>query len=201
MDRLRDGGTRAFTTGLAEAEHVRADHGEERRELTTLPQPTTIPDARAVADTVVSPETTALNGTAEESTVSHQPASTHTRTASIPNARKGFRLTLWVSPTDETGLADAHGFLQLDGADPVPFCQLKAVPNPLARALQAAYVAIEQVRARPPRMPPPTAPQVRSTTAAQPRKVAAPPAGQPAAHAVQTTATKTKAAPAQPSLF
>jgi len=191
-----------LTKSLAEAERVFADHVEQRRELTTLPQTDTITDRTATADSTASPEATTPNGTPEQSTASQHPGSTHTRSISIPNACKGFKLTLWVSPTDEAGHADAHGFVQLDGADPVPFCQLKAVANPLARALQEAYVAIEQVRARPPRMSPPTAPQVRSTTATPVRQVhAVQPARQPAAPAAQTMATKPKAAPAQPSLF
>jgi hypothetical protein len=53
----------------------------------------------------------------------------------VPNSRKGYKLTLVVSAMSEAGLADAHGMLQLDGADPVPFCRLKNVQNPLARAL------------------------------------------------------------------
>ena len=47
----------------------------------------------------------------------------------------------------EAGYADVHGLIQLDGADPTPFCRLKAVPSPLVRALQEAYVAVEQMRA------------------------------------------------------
>src|SRR5918912_1306573 len=79
------------------------------------------------------------------------------RPAAVPNARKGYKLTLWVSAMTEAGLADVHGLLQLDGADPIPFCQLKGVPNPLGRALQEAFVAVERVRARPPRMSAPPA--------------------------------------------
>jgi hypothetical protein len=77
--------------------------------------------------------------------------------ATVPNARKGYKLTLWVSATTDAGVSDVNGLLQLDGADPVPFCMLKGVRNPLARALQEAYVAIERVRAKPPRMAAPTA--------------------------------------------
>jgi hypothetical protein len=59
--------------------------------------------------------------------------------------------------TVPNGVSDVNGLLQLDGADPVQFCVLKAVRNPLARALQEAYVAIERVRAKPPRMAAPSA--------------------------------------------
>jgi hypothetical protein len=74
----------------------------------------------------------------------------------VPNSRKGYKLTLVVSAISEAGLADAHGMLQLDGADPVPFCRLKNVQNPLARALQEAFLAVERVRAKPPKMVTPT---------------------------------------------
>jgi len=60
------------------------------------------------------------------------------RPGAVPNGRKGDKLTLWVSSASEVGLADVHGLLQLDGADPVPFCQLRDVQNPLAGALQEA---------------------------------------------------------------
>ena len=86
-----------------------------------------------------------------------QPPITPPKPATVPNARKGYKLTLWVSATTDAGVSDVNGLLQLDGADPVPFCTLKAVRNPLARALQEAYVAIERVRAKPPRMAAPTA--------------------------------------------
>ena len=76
-----------------------------------------------------------------------QPPGTSPKPATVPNARKGYKLTLWVSATTDAGVSDVNGLLQLDGADPVPFCMLKAVRNPLARALQEAYVAIERVRA------------------------------------------------------
>ena len=85
------------------------------------------------------------------------PPITPPKPATVPNARKGYKLTLWVSATTDAGVSDVNGLLQLDGADPVPFCVLKAVRNPLARALQEAYVAIERVRAKPPRMAAPTA--------------------------------------------
>ena len=88
---------------------------------------------------------------------SAQPPTTPPKPLTVPNARKGYKLTLWVSATTDAGVSDVNGLLQLDGADPVPFCMLKGVRNPLARALQEAYVAIERVRAKPPRMAAPTA--------------------------------------------
>jgi hypothetical protein len=94
--------------------------------------------------------------------------------APVPNARKGYKLTLWVTATTEAGLADVHGLLQLDGADPVPFCHLKGVQNPLARALQEAYMAVVRVRAKPPRM---GAPPVVAATAAPGRRPRPLPAG------------------------
>jgi hypothetical protein len=141
--------------------------------------------------------------TAAQSATPHEPANNHARPRALPNARKGFKLTLWISSTDDNGLADAHGFLQLDGADPVPFCRLKAVPNPLARALQEAYIAIETVRAKPPQMNPPITSQVRPTTATQRRATpaTASPAHQPAEPVARPTVAKTTAARAQPSLF
>src|SRR5207244_10991460 len=84
-------------------------------------------------------------------------ATTSTQTTSaLPNGRKGYKLTLLVSVTSEAGLADAHGMLQLAGADPVPFCRLKNVQNPIARALQEAFLAVERVRAKPPKMAAPS---------------------------------------------
>ena len=83
--------------------------------------------------------------------------------STVPNAGKGYKLTLWVTATTEAGTADVNGLLQLDGADPTPFCQLKSVNNPLARALQEAFVAVERARARPPKM---TAPAPASTASA-----------------------------------
>lgn len=65
-------------------------------------------------------------------------ARANARPTPVPSACKGYKLTLWVSAMSEAGLADVHGLLQLDGADPVPFCHIKEVPNPLARALQEA---------------------------------------------------------------
>src|SRR6266542_483400 len=69
------------------------------------------------------------------------------KTSALSNSRKGYKLTLVISATTKAGLADAHGILQLDGADPIPFCRLKGVQNPLSRALQEAYLAVERVRA------------------------------------------------------
>ena len=66
------------------------------------------------------------------------------KTSALPNGRKGYKLTLVVSATSEAGLADAHGMLQLDGADPVPFCRLKNVQNPLARALRISSCQVIQ---------------------------------------------------------
>jgi hypothetical protein len=106
------------------------------------------------------------------------PPITPPKPLTVPNARKGYKLTLWVSATTDAGVSDVNGLLQLDGADPVPFCMLKGVRNPLARALQEAYVAIERVRAKPPRMAAPTAspagpqhgPRGRSRRPAPPRR-------------------------------
>ena len=126
----------------------------------------------------------------------------------VPNARKGYKLTLWVSATSEAGLADVHGLLQLDGADPIPFCQLKSVQNPLARALQEAFVAVERVRARPPRMtappaPPATSPRPQAAAPSPARAAPATPPASPARSAPPDAATPTtRTAPvAQPSLF
>lgn len=131
--------------------------------------------------------------------------------STVPNARKGYKLTLWVSPVTDLGLADVHGLLQLDGADPIPFCQLKRVDNPLARALQEGFLAVERARARPPKMtaPAPAAPAPspavllpsangpRST----PHKTASPVA--PAAQAILPAGSPTpsKLPANQPSLF
>jgi len=127
------------------------------------------------------------------------PGSTGTETpviaakpASIRNAPKGYhRVTLWVTASTEVGLADVHGLVQLDGADPVPFCQLKGVQNPLARALQEAYIAVERVRARPPRMvSPPVAPvaspRPRAATVSTPRPTLGVPPELPAPPAAPT---------------
>jgi hypothetical protein len=134
--------------------------------LVSEPQPAsqTNPAAPPVGETAPPP---AQGVTAAQPPTSHKPTT-------IPNARKGYKLTLWVTASDETGLADVNGLVQLDGADPIPFCHLKGVQNPLARALQEAYVAIERVRARPPKMvapavtpaAPPTAPRAKAAPAA-----------------------------------
>ena len=132
------------------------------------------------------------------------------RSTSVPSARKGYKLTLWVSATTEAGLADVHGLLQLDGTDPIPFCQLKGVPNPLSRALQEAFVAVEQVRAKPPRMTaPPAAPAAptgarpqAAVPSARPAAPAAPPELPAASPATPPASPTRKPAPvAQPSLF
>ena len=119
---------------------------------------------------------------------------------SIPNARKGYKLTLWVTASDDTGIADVNGLVQLDGADPIPFCHLKGVQNPLARALQEAYVAIERVRARPPKMVAPAVTPAAPPTA--PRAKAAPatsaPAPLPQARHGAATAPAATGAPPRP---
>jgi hypothetical protein len=140
-----------------------------------------------------------------------QPAAN--KPATVPNARKGYKLTLWVTATTEVGLADVNGLLQLDGADPTPFCQLKSVNNPLARALQEAFVAVERARARPPKM---TAPAPAPASPAAPAAVPQPPATRPntTPHKTASTVPPTAPAPlsagsptrstlpaAQPSLF
>ncbi len=91
----------------------------------------------------------ALQSDALERTHATRAATIRPRSRAISNALKGFKLTLWVSEVTEQGLADVHGLLQLEGADPVPFCRIEGVPNPLARALQEAYAAVERVRAKP----------------------------------------------------
>ncbi len=160
------------------------------------------PTPAAGAATSPAPARTAAAGGA-------QPAAN--KPATVPNARKGYKLTLWVTATTEVGMADVNGLLQLDGADPTPFCQLKSVNNPLARALQEAFVAVERARARPPKMTAP-APASTASAAAAPQ----PPApGQTLrrtrpASAVPPTApallsagspTRSKLPAAQPSLF
>jgi len=107
----------------------------------------------------------------------------------VSNRRKGYKLTLVISATTEAGLADAHGILQLDGADPIPFCRLKGVQNPLARALQEAYLAVERVRAKPPKMAAPPVATALAPVSARPR---------PAPHA-QASASQPAAAPARPA--
>jgi len=131
--------------------------------------------------------------------------------ATVPNARKGYKLTLWVTATTEAGLADVNGLVQLDGADPIPFCQLKSVNNPLARALQEAFVAVERARARPPKMtapatsPPAAPPAVPQPPAARPHNMPhkAASAAAPAVPALLSAGSPTpsKSPAAQPSLF
>jgi hypothetical protein len=136
------------------------------------------------------------------------------RTSALPNSRKGYKLTLVVSPTTEAGLADAHGMLQLDGADPIPFCRLKDVQNPLARALQEAFLAVERVRAKPPKMaapstvtvpaaspaPSPTAPRPTQKPPAHSRSTPGVPSGTKGSAVAQRTVgeAKTAGAPASP---
>jgi hypothetical protein len=134
------------------------------------------------------------------------------KTTAVPNSRKGYKLTLMVSAISEAGLADAHGMLQLDGADPVPFCRLKNVQNPLARALQEAFLAVERVRAKPPKMLTPAvitpsapvgaarpAPQPRSTPRAQ--QSPGQPAASPTKPAGPPAPPKPTAPVGQPTLF
>jgi hypothetical protein len=140
-----------------------------------------------------------------------QRAAAPNKPAAIPNARKGYKLTLWVTATTEAGLADVNGLVQLDGADPTPFCQLKSVSNPLARALQEAFVAVERARARPPKMtapaqaspaPPAAVPQPPPTRPNNtPHKTAS--AGPPTAPALLSAGSPTPSnlPAAQPSLF
>jgi hypothetical protein len=189
-------------TSFAEPENGPLNHIEEQVELETTTQLQATSAQGAVAE---SPSVTAPSEANEQTTDSQRPSVPHTRPATVPNARKGFKLTLWVSPTDESGLTDVHGLLQLDGADPVPFCQLRGVSNPIARALQEAYVAVERVRAKPPRMAPPSipsVPSVRSTTGGPAPRTQAPPPARPAAEPVlPQPATSAKRAPAQQTLF
>jgi len=140
-----------------------------------------------------------------------QRAAAPNKPAAIPNARKGYKLTLWVTATTEAGLADVNGLVQLDGADPFPFCQLKSVNNPLARALQEAFVAVERARARPPKMtalaasPPAAPPAVPQPPAARPHNTPhkAASAVAPAVPALLSAGSPTppKSPAAQPSLF
>ena len=112
------------------------------------------------------------------------------KSSALSNRRKGYKLTLVISATTEAGLADAHGILQLDGADPIPFCRLKDVQNPLAGALQEAYLAVERVRAKPPKMAaPPMAAAPAAPVAVRTR---------PAPHA-HGSASQPAAAPARPA--
>jgi hypothetical protein len=131
--------------------------------------------------------------------------------ATVPNARKGYKLTLWVTATTEAGLADVTGLVQLDGADPIPFCQLKSVNNPLARALQEAFVAVERARARPPKItapapsPPAAPPAVPQPPTARPHNTPHKAASTvaPAVPALLSagSSTPSKSPAAQPSLF
>jgi hypothetical protein len=154
------------------------------------------------------PATTTGASRPGESTPTAQRQVTPSRPASIPNSRKGYKLTLWVSTSSEDGLADAHGLLQLEGADPIPFCQLRGVQNPLARALQEAFLAIQRVRAKPPRMSAPatgavtpTRPPIVATraTATTPTPPTRPPA--PALTAAESAATNWRKPVGQTSLF
>ena len=153
------------------------------------------------------PTTTTASPPDQAATTAQRPAAA-SRPGSIPNSRKGYKLTLWVSATSEDGLADAHGLLQLEGADPIPFCQLRGVQNPLARALQDAFLAIQRVRAKPPRMSTPTtgAAAPARPHAAPARATATTPASPPRSPAPASTPPEPAAANkqkpvGQPSLF
>lgn len=115
-----------------------------------------MPEPSAPAQSVNTPKPPPPSAPATSATPTATAPATAGRSPSVPNARKGYKLTLWISATSDAGLADVHGLLQLDGADPIPFCRVKGVANPLARALQEAYVAVERARAKPPRMVAPT---------------------------------------------
>ena len=194
----------AFVNGAvqvdARTENESADMMQQRRQMTTLP-PT---EAKPEAVTLPAPRSDpAPEEAGAQSANAREPAASHDRPRALPNTRNGFKLTLWISSTDENGLADAHGFVQLDGADPVPFCRLKAVPNPLSRALQEAYIAIESVRAKPPHMSAPTTPQVRpaAATPRRPSPPTTPRSVQSSEPVARPIAAKTAAPRAQPSLF
>ncbi len=174
-----------------------------------MPEPGPLSAPARAATPESAPSTPAPARPAEA--VGAQRAAAPNKPAAIPNARKGYKLTLWVTATTEAGVADVNGLVQLDGADPTPFCQLKSVSNPLARALQEAFVAVERARARPPKM---TAPAQASP--APPAAVPPPPATRRnntphrTASAVPPTApalfsagspTPSKLPAAQPSLF
>src|ERR1700730_1132883 len=125
--------------------------------------------AVVVVDDPPSPPTSAPP-TATAAPAAARPATATTstsKTSALPNGRKGYKLTLVVSATSEAGLADAHGMLQLDGADPVPFCRLKNVQNPLAGALQDAHLAIQRARAKPPKIAAPSVPAALAPVARQ----------------------------------
>src|SRR6266852_190300 len=170
--------------------------------------------ALVVVDDPPSPPTSAPP-TATAAHAASRPAAATTstpKTSVLPNGRKGYKLTLVVSATSEAGLADAHGMLQLDGADPVPFCRLKNVQNPLARALQDAHLAIQRARAKPPKMAAPSVPAAPAPVARQrpvppprpaPRPQESP--SRPAAASARPAgppATPKQAAPVdQPALF
>jgi hypothetical protein len=87
-----------------------------------------------VAKTDRPPRTTTEASAAADRAATTPQGATASRPGSTPNSRKCYKLTLWVSATSEDGLADAHGLLQLEGADPIPFCQLRGVQNPRSSA-------------------------------------------------------------------
>jgi hypothetical protein len=176
---------------------------KREKESSSLPQPQAPPQPEP---SLSSPKAQALvrndsTASAAKPPTGSPPAAAQAKPATIPNTRRGFKLTLWVSSTTEVGLADVHGFLQLDGADPVPFCRLKDVPNPLARALQEAFVAVERVRARPPRMTAPAPPTQVAPAKPEVTRRAVPVTSpsKPATQGEHVAAPKRTAA--QPSLF
>ena len=211
-----------FTLDASPSEPARLPNVAESVGHPLLKEPVQLPEPGPSSAHAVAALSTAATAPSSEP-AAPRPASTGgggqpvaNKPPTVPNARKGYKLTLWVTATTDAGLADATGLVQLDGADPTPFCQLKAVQNPLARALQEAFLAIEQVRARPPKMaappaspaaPPPTVvsrprPAARATTS----EVAAAPSGSRAPIAVNpsapvATAARRQDASQQPSLF
>jgi len=153
-----------------------------------------------VSEALTNPSAPPASGTApppaQGLTTAQPPTSSHKPTT-IPNARKGYKLTLWVTATDDAGLADVNGLIQLDGADPIPFCHLKGVQNSLARALQEAYVAIERVRARPPKMAAPAVTPAAPPPVSRPKSApaASAPATQPRARPASSTPPAASGAP------
>ena len=211
-----------FTLDASPSEPARLPNVAESVGHPLLKEPVQLPEPGPSSAHAVAALSTAATAPSSEP-AAPRPASTGgggqpvaNKPPTVPNARKGYKLTLWVTATTDAGLADATGLVQLDGADPTPFCQLKAVQNPLARALQEAFLAIEQVRARPPKMaappaspaaPPPTVvsrprPAARATTS----EVAATPSGSRAPIVVNpsapvATAARRQGPSQQPSLF
>ncbi len=176
------------------------------KETPPLPQP--VSPATASAQTPPpdqTPGTPSLPAPPVPPATAARVAPTAGKSPTVPDARKGYKLTLWVSATSDAGVADVHGLVQLDGADPIPFCRLRGVQNPLASALQEAYLAVERVRVKPPRMVgPPVASAAAPTRAARQPAPSGPRAAQP--HAASgpaparnsTTGSMSNHAPATP---